>query len=900
MAESLAHLSAALADRYRIERELGQGGMATVYLAHDVAARPQGRAQGAAPRAGRHPRRRAVPGRDQDHRQPAAPAHPAAVRFGRGRRHSSSTSCRTSRARPCATGSTREKQLPVDEAVRIAREVADALDYAHRHGVIHRDIKPENILLHDGRALVADFGIALAAARSDGGTRMTETGHVPRHAALHEPRAGDGRARDHRPRADIYALGCVLYEMLTGEPPFTGPTRAGDHRAGDDRGAALAHAPAQDDSAARRGGGRHRAVEAAGGPVRDRGAVRRGADPAGAATVADAAAGGRRDRRSRHSPGRWPWRRGASPSSRSAPPCGAGAGARLAKARVAVRRVRRQPHPHARSTFAGPVARRRQPVVRDNVQNGVLWLKRRGALNAVRVAGTERSNHPVFSPDGQWVLFYADGRIKKIRPGEGGAVTLADSADATLGGATWLDDGTVVYVGPNLSELSRVSAAGGQSTVVSRDPALAGFGIGSPSALPGARGVLFTVCNSGCVTMRLHLLDLRDRTPATPARWRGGGLVSADGASALRPPRWRGARGAVRPRRISGSPVRQCRCSRSVHGQWRGVSDLVAARERWSTCRAPSDQRSRDGAGDAGGRHRDHRHRLARRLQLIRRLSPDGRRLAMGVGLATGVLGIWIKQLDRGTFTRLTFGGQDRRPTWSPDGSEVAFLRDSAEHHQRLRAADRREHARSPARPHRCAGPGGRLVARRTVAGAPHRQRRPRRRRHSGRAHQRRLDPGPAGGEQLHRAAPGLLAGRPLARIYLHRIRRERGLRAAVPGYDGREMAGVERGRIAAALVVRQPGVVLPRRGVSNGRRGGFVRRRRSRSPSSTRCSTPARFPSMRSTSRMRCCPAGRGWLNVFLRPNRAGRAGDRGDAGAGGALVGATCGREPAADRPA
>ena len=70
----------------------------------------------------------------------------------------------------------REKQLPVDEAVRIAREVADALDYAHRHGVIHRDIKPENILLHDGQALVADFGIALAAARSEGGTRMTETG----------------------------------------------------------------------------------------------------------------------------------------------------------------------------------------------------------------------------------------------------------------------------------------------------------------------------------------------------------------------------------------------------------------------------------------------------------------------------------------------------------------------------------------------------------------------------------------------------------------------------------------------------------------------------------------------------------------------------------------------------
>ena len=90
----------------------------------------------------------------------------------------------------------RETQLGVDEAVRIAREVADALDYAHRHGVIHRDIKPENILLHDGRPMVADFGIALAVSAAAGG-RMTETGLVVRHAALHVARAGDGGEGDH-------------------------------------------------------------------------------------------------------------------------------------------------------------------------------------------------------------------------------------------------------------------------------------------------------------------------------------------------------------------------------------------------------------------------------------------------------------------------------------------------------------------------------------------------------------------------------------------------------------------------------------------------------------------------------------------------------------------------------
>jgi Tol biopolymer transport system component len=116
----------------------------------------------------------------------------------------------------------REKQLPVDEAIRIAREVADALQYAHEHGVIHRDIKPENILLQGGHALVADFGIALAAART-AGSRMTETGMSLGTPHYMSPEQAMGE-RELDARTDIYALGCVVYEMLVGEPPFTGPT----------------------------------------------------------------------------------------------------------------------------------------------------------------------------------------------------------------------------------------------------------------------------------------------------------------------------------------------------------------------------------------------------------------------------------------------------------------------------------------------------------------------------------------------------------------------------------------------------------------------------------------------------------------------------------------------------
>ena len=130
----------------------------------------------------------------------------------------------------------REKQLPVNEAIRITIAVAGALDYAHRHNVVHRDLKPENILLQDGQPVVSDFGIALAVTNA-GGTRVTQTGlslGTP-HYMSPEQATGD-RVID--ARSDIYSLAAVLYEMLIGEPPHTGIHHPGGHRARADRSTA--------------------------------------------------------------------------------------------------------------------------------------------------------------------------------------------------------------------------------------------------------------------------------------------------------------------------------------------------------------------------------------------------------------------------------------------------------------------------------------------------------------------------------------------------------------------------------------------------------------------------------------------------------------------------------------
>jgi len=675
----IERIDAALGDRYTLERELGQGGMATVYLAHDE----------------RHDRRvalkvlrpelAAVIGAERflaEIKTTANLQHPHILPL-----HDSGEAAGTVfYVMPFVEGESlrerldHEHQLPVSEAVRIATEVAGALDYAHRHGVVHRDIKPENILLHDGAALVADFGIALAVSRLDGGTRMTETGMslgTP-HYMSPEQAMGD---REITPKADIYALGCVLYEMLTGEPPFTGPTAQAIVArvvTEEPRGltaqrktippnveaavtTALQKLPAdrfgsaaelvealEDPSYGARPLGPHASVETA-AAVAGR---RRPLLTIAFAAVAIALAGW----------GGWFTARSLSPRSPTWQHVTLGDSATLVTTYSAM-------------TLSPDGS---MLVFKDDRQNGLLWVKRRDRLDPTPIPGTERAQDPVFSPGGQWIAFTADGHLKKVRASGGATVTLADSVGPEFAGVAWLDDGTLVFGTPAQTRLMRVSDAGGPSTPVLTADSLAGGGIGLPVALPGSQGILFQYCTSGCTSTRIHVLDLRTGhqkellpNAVSPSYLPDGRLmwVRLDGVVMAAP-------FDLDRLEITGeaTPVLEDVQVQPLNAfaliQWSRSGTLVYARSTAGSNDNTVVRVTRNGAGapvDTAWYGPINSFTL----------SPKGDRIAAAIGLGSN-LNIWVKPLGPGPATRLTFGNQDRRPAWSPDGENIAFIRDSA------------------------------------------------------------------------------------------------------------------------------------------------------------------------------------------------------------------------------
>jgi len=665
LTDAVQRLSAALADRYTIERELGAGGMATVYLAHDV----------------RHDRKvalkvlrpelSAILGGERflaEIKTTANLQHPHILSLF----DSGEADGLVYYVMPYVEGEslrdrlTREKQLPVEEAVRIAREVADALDYAHQHGIVHRDIKPENILLHGGHAQVADFGIALAASRSEGGTRMTETGMSLGTPHYMSPEQAMGE-REITPKADIYALGCVLYEMLTAEPPFVGATaQAIIARVMTEEPRSLTlqrrtvppHVEAAVQCAlqklpADRFGTAAQFAEALGRPDF--------AVPATRAALAAALPVSTRQRARRLVP----WvllavtaAAGAvgtfRPRPRDIPPVIAYTieltaqitdlgGSPIALSPDGRRMV------FAAQTVDDPQAR--------------LYLRGFDQASATVLATTENVAQPFFSPDGTWVAYWSNGMLRKVAAAGGAAVPLTPVSGGVQGGS-WGRRGDIVFAANGT--LFRMGADGGAVDTLLRDSTRS---YRWPEFLPDGETVLVMTAGGGPSKIQAVSLSSRRVTDLGIAgmnpRYVGRGhlmYATAEGelfAVPFDPVRLR-PRGPVTPVaanvRVSTAGVAKAGHSRNG----------MLARQVGSAARRELVLVDRSGGAQPTRTPPD--------LYESPRFSPDGRRIAVGIGdLLGGRPDIWALDLTQGTLSRVTFDSSSVYPEWSPDGAWVHY-----------------------------------------------------------------------------------------------------------------------------------------------------------------------------------------------------------------------------------
>jgi serine/threonine protein kinase/Tol biopolymer transport system component len=665
-----ATLAAALTDRYRIEREIGSGGMATVYLAQDL----------------RHDRRvamkvlrpelAAVIGADRFLREIKTIAnlqHPHIL----GLIDSGEVGGTAFYVMPYVEGQSlrdrlnHERQLPVDEAVRIATEVGGALDYAHRHGVIHRDIKPENVMLHDGSALVTDFGIALAVSTA-GSTRMTETGMSLGTPHYMSPEQAMGE-REITARSDVYALGATLYEMLVGEPPFTGPT------------AQSIVAKVLTEEPRPLLPRRHTIpanVEAAVFRALEKLPADRFASAAEmAAALRDPGFLGRTQQTTviRRERGR-PWLLPAVAVI-----------ALLAGAGLAMALRPERPAPVSRYGLYFPAGTAPNPgwrampspdgsrllYVGTDGTRPQLWVKPRDEYAGKPLAGTSGVTNFAWSPDGLWIAYTSSRRLWKIPVVGGAAIEIGDSASGAPGIA-WLEDGTIVYVRQLGAGLRRVSAGGGRAETVMPDS----IGVLFPSPLPGNRGILFVRCGANCNSgQSLWVLDLESgaaREVIPGAVWgeyvRTGHIVFVrnDGAMFAIP----FDRGSLA---VRGSPVSLGDSVVVLNG----VYPLIGLSQSGTMVKQVGtpldmlqrlemvwvDRTGRESQVDSGWSFRAIEFGSNNGWALSR----DGTRLAIGMSTEAGD-DIWVKRLPRGPLSRVSFdGASEYRPRWMPDDRTLMF-----------------------------------------------------------------------------------------------------------------------------------------------------------------------------------------------------------------------------------
>ena len=676
---TIDRLTAALAERYRIERELGQGGMATVYLAADLKHDRKVAIKVLKPELA------AVLGAERfvvEIKTTAALQHPHILPLF----DSGTADGFLYYVMPFIEGETlratldREKQLGVEEAVRITTQVADALDYAHRHGVIHRDIKPENILMHDGRPMVADFGIALAVSAAAGG-RMTETGlslGTPHYMSPEQATAD----REITGRADVYSLASVLYEMLTGDPPHTGSTAQQiimkiitepaaavtkvRKNVPPNVAAALAQAleklPAD----------RFESAKAFAEALTQRGFTSTALLEAGLATPAG----------------------GGAASRRLLLAMGAVTLLATAVAAWALRRPVTEPRV---SRFPLMLSAEGALNVAGNGQIAVLtpdgrtvvyvagegperrlWVRPLDRLEATPLPGTENALNPSVSPDGTRIAFLAATSPSALRvvPLAGGPVlTLTDSLVDT-GGVSWGSDGYIYYDGHLEGDgIARIRETGGSPEVASRPDSSRGENFHNiPRALPGGRGVLLRVRRTTAtgVSQEIAVLDSRTGThhvlvPGVSATYAESGhllWVTGDGTLMAQP-------FDLGTLQLSGAAVLMGD-GIAVRGDAR--ISIAMGRDGTLAYVAGSSQGDRRELVwvDRSGVAQAVDSSWAGGLNGRPTLSPDGRMVAVSMTSGAGAQ-VWVKQLDRGPATRIADAGAS--PSWSPDGRTVLFNR---------------------------------------------------------------------------------------------------------------------------------------------------------------------------------------------------------------------------------
>ncbi|MBA2687519.1 MAG: serine/threonine-protein kinase [Gemmatimonadaceae bacterium] len=674
----IEQLQSSLSDRYDIDREIGAGGMATVYLARDL----------------RHDRRVALKVLKPDLgailglerflaeiKVTANLQHPNLLPLF----DSGEANGLLFYVMPYVEGETlrnrldREKQLPVDEAIRMSVAIANALEYAHAHNVIHRDLKPENILLQAGQPVIADFGIALAVSKA-GGNRMTQTGLSLGTPAYMSPEQATGdRIIDCR--SDIYSLGAMTYEMLTGEPPHTGNTsqaviaRMLTEKPRPIRTTrsmvpeyvemavmrALEKLPADRFSSARE------YAEALHGRM----------DFAGATGVRTAASAQHRS----PVPGflsRFRDPLVASLAVLSLVLIGALAMRRPAADanRAPVRFVLAMPDSaRAFSNFPWPGAiSPNGTVVVYSVLKGdgtMLYVQRTNQLDGQPIPGTLGGSQPLFSPDGQSVAFEAGGKLKKVRL-DGSAPIAVTDGDANNGADWTVRDEFVLGSERGMAGLSRVSASGGELTEFAKpDTAKGELAYLWPIASPDGKTVVFTIWSGNLASSRLATatIDKGDVVPLNIAGIRPLAMIGrilvylrADGVTMAGELDRSG-------RHLSGAAVPVLDPVPVAAGN-NGNSDIyVSSGGALLTSRGGRMSQmvwaSRDGSvKPVSPEIRSYSGPV---------LSPDGQKIAVQIS-ENDKEAVWIQDLATGTLSRLTTIRAAASPVWTPDSRSVLFV----------------------------------------------------------------------------------------------------------------------------------------------------------------------------------------------------------------------------------